>query len=70
MERQKVIAGGSHAAQFHSRLPFLPKTINLYITNAKMGKVLTIEEFSNTAWRVICETSVDSNFGFKLNSES
>ena len=43
---------------------------NLYITNAKMGKVLTIEEFSNIAWRVICGASIGSNHGFKLNSES
>ena len=35
-----------------------------------MGRALTIEEFSNTAWRVICGASLDSNNGFKLDSES
>ena len=44
--------------------------MNLYITNDKMGKLLTIEEFSNTAWRMICGASVDNNRGFKLDSES
>ena len=43
---------------------------HLYITNAKMGRVLTIEEFSNTAWRAICGASVDSNRRFKLDNES
>jgi len=40
------------------------------MTNVKMGRVLTIKEFSNTAWRVICGASVDSNREFKLDSES
>ena len=35
-----------------------------------MGRALTIEEFSNTAWRVICGASIDSNRGFELKSES
>lgn len=35
-----------------------------------MGRVLTIEEFSNTTWKVICEASVDSNCEFKLDSKS
>jgi len=35
-----------------------------------MSRVLTIKEFSNTAWRVICGVSVDSNCRFKLNSKS
>ena len=29
-----------------------------------MGRVLTIEEFSNITWRVICGVSADSNRGF------
>ena len=35
-----------------------------------MDRVLTIEEFSNIAWRAICGVSVDSNRRFKLESES
>ena len=43
---------------------------NLYIKNVKINRVLTIEEFSNTAWRVISEVSVDRNRKFKLDNES
>ena len=35
-----------------------------------MGRVLIIEEFSNTAWKVICGALADNKHGFKLNSES
>ena len=34
-----------------------------------MGRVLTIEKFSNTTSRVICEALVDNNRGFKLDSK-